>query len=187
MKKVLMFSVATIMVLTVLFSAGATPAFAADATTEDECDDMGGHWNPHKGCVYRQKDSYKFGGGDSSATVPVHASYGAFVSFDEGACDGVCKTDFWLPVRAYKRIGEIPLTLVNYFDERVTLYVMMKDANGDPGTGSYAACFSGRNPWKTYKIYRWVHNSWDLVPSWQVDDTVCTSASGDGAFVLVKN
>lgn len=94
--------------------------------------------------------------------------------YNPGTCAGSCSISANLPKGAK---GSLPA------GTKATLYVRVVDADGNPASGGYTACF---DPGKLTSpvIYRYVSGAWVAQAVFFSGGQVCTTASGDGSFAL---
>ncbi len=94
--------------------------------------------------------------------------------YNPGTCAGSCSVSATLPKGAKSSLPG---------GTKATLYVRVVDANGNPASSGYTACF---DPGKLTSpvIYRYVSGAWVAQAVFFSGGQVCTSASGDGSFAL---
>jgi hypothetical protein len=112
------------------------------------------------------------GEGEEEEITPCYDD-GSYATFGPGACSGNCVISTSLPKDAANHLPG---------DALVTLYVMVRDADGNPSTDSYTVCFANPDG-DLLTIYRFVSGEWRALVNSSADP-ICATASGDGAFYL---
>jgi hypothetical protein len=112
------------------------------------------------------------GEGEEEEITPCYDD-GSYATFGPGACSGNCVISTSLPKDAANHLPG---------DALDTLYVMVRDADGNPSTDSYTVCFANPDG-DLLTIYRFVSGGWRALVT-SSGDPICATASGDGAFYL---
>lgn len=113
------------------------------------------------------------GEGEEEEITPCYDDGGSSATFGPGACSGNCVISSSLPKDAANNLPG---------DALDTLYVMVRDAEGNPSTDSYTVCFANPNG-ALLTIYRFVSGGWRALAT-SNSDPICATATGDGAFYL---
>jgi hypothetical protein len=95
------------------------------------------------------------------------------VTFDSDSCSQQCTISRQLPRSARNSLPS---------DVAATLYVRVVDSGGNPGNGSYNACFAN-NSGNSLTIYKFISGAW-VAQATSSSNPICVNSSGDGAFYL---
>lgn len=112
-------------------------------------------------------------GGDQQEEITPCYTNNSSATFGPGACSGNCVVSSSLPRDAANNLPG---------DSLDTLYVMVRDEDGNPTTDSYTVCFNNASG-ALLTIYRFVSGAWSAFAT-SSGDPICATASGDGAFYL---